>query len=375
MAKRPSRKPVKKAPVKKPVAKEPEAKKPETKKQETKKTFKARFADFRAARKEVKKNRVKLHKSFRRSYREDYQRELEVPGMLAHAFATLKAIFKNWKLFLGLLIITIILNIVLVGLMNEATYRQFQEILDQTNAEFAGGKISNVLKATLLLISTITTGGLSGDSSESATMFAVLIFLMVWLCTIYILRHRFAGHAIKLRDALYNSMTPLISTFAVFVIILFQCIPLFILLIVYSTAVATDFLATPFYALVFFIFAMAMILLSGYLLSSSVIAFVAVSAPGLYPLRAINTASNLMAGRRVRFILRLVFLFFALLFMWVVVVIPLILLDLWLKSSFEAIAGFPFIPIVLLTMTCFTMFYITTYLYLYYRWMLNYDEK
>ncbi|MBR5027343.1 hypothetical protein IKX64_01995 [Candidatus Saccharibacteria bacterium] len=374
MAKRPSKKPVKKVLAKKPEVKK-EAKKPEVKKQETKKSFKARFADFRAARKEAKKSRVKLHKSFRRSYREDYRRDLEVPGMLAHAFAALKAIFKNWKLFLGLLIITIVLNVFLVGLMNEETYRQFQEVLDQTNAEFAGGKISNVLKATLLMISTITTGGLSGDSSESATVFAVLIFLMVWLCTIYILRHRFAGHVIKLRDALYNSMTPLISTLAVFVIILFQCIPLFILLIVYSTAVATDFLATPFYALVFFIFAMAMVLLSGYLLSSSVIAFVAVSAPGLYPLRAINTASNLMAGRRVRFILRLVFLFFALLFMWVIVVIPLILLDLWLKASFEALAGFPFIPIVLLTMTCFTMFYITTYLYLYYRWMLNYDEK
>jgi hypothetical protein len=26
-------------------------------------------------------------------------------------------------------------------------------------------------------------------------------------------------------------------------------------------------------------------------------------------------------------------------------------------------------------MTCFTGIYITAYLYLYYRWMLNYDEK
>lgn len=323
---------------------------------------------------ERRKSRVKLHKSFHRSYREDYKRDLQVPGLFAHAIATLKVIFRNWKIFLGLLIITIILNVILVGLMNEATYRQFQEVLDETNIELAGGKISNVLKATLILISTITTGGLSGDSSESATVFAVLIFLMVWLSTIYIVRHRFAKHNIKLRDALYNSMTPLVSTFIVFLIILIQCIPLFILLIVYTTAISTDFLATPFYALVFFIFAAAMILLSGYLLSSSIIALVAVSAPGLYPLHAINTASDLMAGRRARFVIRLIFLLFALMFIWVVVTIPLILLDFGLKASFDWLAGFPFVPLVLLTMTCFTMIYITVYLYLYYRWMLNYDE-
>ena len=50
--------------------------------------------------------RVRLHKSFRRSYREDYVRDLEVPGIMYHIFATFKIIFKNWKLFLPLLILT-----------------------------------------------------------------------------------------------------------------------------------------------------------------------------------------------------------------------------------------------------------------------------
>ena len=139
-------------------------------------------------------SRVRLHKSFKRSYREDYQRELEVPGILYHVFATFKVIFKNWKLFLPFLIILIILNVLLVGLMSETTYAQFQDILDQTSAEIAGGEIGNVAKAGLLLISTVTTGGLSGDSSEAAGVFAVLIFLIIWLVTIYLLRHRLAGH-------------------------------------------------------------------------------------------------------------------------------------------------------------------------------------
>ncbi len=314
--------------------------------------------------------RISPHKSFKRSYREDYQRETNVPGTTHHIFAAFKIIFKNWKLFLPLLVVAVILNALFVGIMSESNYVQFQDILDQTSVQVAGGDIGNVAKAGLLLISTVTTGGLSGDSSEAAMMFGVMIFLIIWLTTIFLLRHRLAKHKVKLRDGLYNAMTPLISTFLVFVVAVIQCVPIFILIIVYSAAVQTEFLATPFYALVFFIFAALMILLSGYLLSSSIMAFVAVSAPGLYPMKALRTASELMMGRRVKFIIRVLALILALVIVWVVVMLPLIMFDLWMKT-FEWTTGIPFIPICLTIMTCFTFIYIATYLYLYYRWMLE----
>lgn len=339
-----------------------------------KKGLKVRFLETKGKIKEKRAGRVRLHKSFHRSYHEDYQRDLEVPGMMYHIFATFKIIFKNWKLFLPLLIIVVVLNSVLVGIMSESTYTQFQDILDQTSMQVAGGDIGNMAKAGLLLISTVTTGGLSGESSEAATVFGVIIFLIIWLVTIFLLRHRLAGHKVKLRDGLYNAMTPLISTFVVFAVAVIQCIPIFLLIIVYSAAVQTDFLATPFYAFLFFVFAALMIILSGYLLSSSLIALVAVSAPGLYPLKALSAASDLMAGRRVKFILRLVAGVLALAIVWVIVMLPLILFDLWMKT-FEWTAGIPFVPICLNVMTCFTAVYVAAYLYLYYRWMLNYDEN
>ncbi len=319
-------------------------------------------------------SKVKLHKSFKRSYREDYKREIEVPGIMYHIFATFRMIFKNWKLFLPLLIIAVLMAAVLVGLMSESSYQQFKDVLDQTMEQTETGDIGDFAKAGLLLISTVATGGLSGESNEAKTVFVVLIFLIIWLTTIFILRHRLAKHKIKLRDALYNAMTPLISTFVVFAVAVIQCVPIFLLIIVYSAAVQTEFLATPFYALVFFIFAAIMLLLSGYLLSSSLIALVAVSAPGLYPLKALHTASDLMMGRRVKFILRIIALMFALAVVWVIVMLPLILFDLGMKN-FEWTVGIPFVPVCLLVMTCFTGIYITAYLYLYYRWMLNYDEK
>lgn len=310
------------------------------------------------------------HKSFKRSYREDYVRETEMPGIMHQIFASFGMIFKNWKLFLPLLVLAVVLNVLFVGIMNEASYVQYQDMLDETSAQVAGGDIGNVAKAGLLLISTVTTGGLSGESSEAAMVFGVVILIIMWLTTIFFLRHIMAKKKVKFRDGLYNAMTPLVSTFVVLVVALIQCIPIFVLIIAYSAAVQTEFLATPFYALVFFIFAALMILISGYLLSSSVMALVAVSAPGLYPMKALNAASELMMGRRVKFILRLVALILVLAVMWVVVMLPLILFDMFMKQ-FEWTAGVPFVPICLTIMTCFTCIYVTTYLYIYYRWLLE----
>ena len=338
-----------------------------------KKGLKERFLEIKGKTKEKRAKRVRPHKSFRRSYREDYQRDIEVPGVMYHIFASFRMIFKNWKLFVPLLIIVVVMNAVLVGIMSEASYTQFQDVLDQTSAQIAGGDIGNVAKAGLLLISTVTSGGLSNESSEAATVFGVIIFLIIWLTTVFLLRHRLAGHRVKLRDGLYNAMTPLISTFVVFAVAVVQCIPIFLLIIVYSAAVQTEFLATPFYALVFFIFATLMVLISGYLLSSTLIALVAVTAPGLYPMKAIHAASDLMMGRRVKFVLRLVALILVLAIAWAIVMVPLIVFDLWMKS-FEWTHGVPFVPVCLNIMTCFTAMYISTYLYLYYRWMLDYES-
>lgn len=323
--------------------------------------------------KKVKTERVKLHRSFKRSYREDYKRELNVPGIMAHLFETFKILFKNWKTFGLLLVVIVALNAFLVGLMNEDTYVQFQNIFDQISEE-NNTSVNQVAKAGLLLISTITTGGFNANMSEVQGVFAVILIIITILVTIYLLRHIMAGHKVKLRDGLYNACTPLLSAAAIIGIIFLQCIPIFIFIIGYSTAVSTNFLATPFYALVFFIFAVAMFLLSGYWLSSSLIALVAVTAPGLYPMKAMHAASDLMAGRRFKFMIRIMALILALLIMWVIVMIPLILFDLWMKT-FEWTAGIPFVSFCLMIMTVFSIIFASTYLYIYYRWMLDYDEE
>ena len=355
MAKQPS----KKQPAKKPATKKQPIKKQSVKKQPILKKVEKKEEEWKSP-----------HKSFKRTYREDYLRDLEVPGIMHHIFATFKMIFKNWKLFLPFLVLMVVASIALVGIMNEETYQKFQEAIEQTSAQTGAKEIGNFAKAGLVLFSVIATGIFTNASSEAAVIFGIIMFLVIWLVTIFIVRYRLAKREIKLRDALFNAMTPLISSFVIFVVAVVQCIPIILLVIALSAAVQTNFLATPFYALLFLAFAILMIITSAYLLSSSLIALVAVSAPGLYPIRALKTASELMMGRRIRFVLRLIALIIVIGLMWFIVMMPLILFDFGMKN-FAWTSQIPFIPICLLVMTYFTMIYVSVYLYLYYRWLLK----
>lgn len=254
------------------------------------------------------------HRSFKRTYREDYVRELNVPGMGQHIYESFRMIFVNWKLFLPL-----------IGIG-------------------AGLEMATI-----------------GAAMETTTVFTVLIFLMLWLTTIFMVRQIKAKHKVGLRDGLYNSMTPLLSTLVVFAVAVVECIPIMLLMFAYSSAVKTEFLALPFYAFLFLMFAVAMIVLSGYLLSSSLMALVAVSAPGLYPLNALMMASELMMGRRIRFILRLIALGMVLGVICSAVLLPLVALRVPVVVT----------SVVIAVLFGFCSVYLTIYLYLYYRWVLK----
>ena len=103
---------------------------------------------------------------------------------------------------------------------------------------------------------------------------------------------------------------------------------------------------------------------------------IAVSAPGLYPLTAIETARNLVAGRRIRFLIRIVYLILCLAFWYVVIVLPAILLDILIKGAFPVLKdlNIPFVPFILLIVTVFLFVFISIYFYLFYRQLLDYKD-
>ena len=340
----------------------------------SKKTMREAFYETREKIWNKKRARLKLHHSFKRSYREDYQRGLKAPGLVSHALSTLKIVFKNWKLFGGLLALLVMMNIVFVGLMSEETYQTVQDSIDDSSELLQYGEIGRVAKSGLLLISTVTTGGLTKGMTEVQQVFAFLFTAITILVVIYYLRHLLAGNKPSVRDGLYNALTPLISVMLVMVLLFVHLIPVFLFTILYSTAVATDFLSTPLYCFLFWLLGSLLILLSAYLVPVSLLSLVAVTVPGIYPMQAVHAVTDMIQGRRTKFIIRVLFSILFVAVIWVIIMLPLIWLDLVLKQNIDWLAGWPIVPFLLQIMTTFTVIYLTSYIYLYYRRMLDDPE-
>ena len=324
-----------------------------------------------------KQDEVRLHRSFKRSYYEDYQRKTELPSLTSQASAAFKMFFKFWKIFLPLLLIFVGLYIFLIGAMSENTLADVKANVEQTNKDVADGKIGTVGKAGLTLLGIISTGGLT-TMNDAQVVIAVLLFTIIWLVTIYLARHLLAGHQeIKMRDGFYSALSPLVSTLVVGLIIFLEAIPIMLTIIVFQVALTTEFLSTPFYALLFFMFAALMITLSLYLLSSSFFAIIVVSAPGLYPLTAVRMAKNLIMGRRLRFLIRVFYLVIIVALLYLLLLMPAIILDGILKAQFAWLADskIPFVAIIQLTITVFIFIYLSIYFYLFYRALLDYNDE
>lgn len=323
-----------------------------------------------------KQDEVRLHRSFKRSYYEDYQRKTELPSLTSQASAAFKMFFKFWKIFLPLLLIFVGLYIFLIGAMSENTLADVKANVEQTNKDVADGKIGTVGKAGLTLLGIISTGGLT-TMNDAQVVIAVLLFAIIWLVTIYLARHLLAGHQeIKMRDGFYSALSPLVSTLVVGLIIFLEAVPIMLTIIVFQVALTTEFLSTPFYALLFFMFAALMITLSLYLLSSSFFAIIVVSAPGLYPLTAVRMAKNLIMGRRLRFLIRVFYLVIIVALLYLLLLMPAIILDGVLKAQFAWLAEskIPFVAIIQLTITVFIFIYLSIYFYLFYRALLDYND-
>lgn len=323
-----------------------------------------------------KQDEVRLHRSFKRSYYEDYQRKTELPSLTSQANAAFKMFFKFWKIFLPLLLIFVGLYIFLIGAMSENTLADVRANVEQTNKDVADGKIGTVGKAGLTLLGIISTGGLT-TMNDAQIVIAVLLFTIIWLVTIYLARHLLAGHQeIKMRDGFYSALSPLVSTLVVGLIIFLEAVPIMLTIIVFQVALTTEFLSTPFYALLFFMFAALMITLSLYLLSSSFFAIIVVSAPGLYPLTAVRMAKNLIMGRRLRFLIRVFYLVIIVALLYLLLLMPAIILDGALKTQFAWLAEskIPFVAIIQLTITVFIFIYLSIYFYLFYRALLDYND-
>ena len=313
----------------------------------------------------------RTHRSFQLTRRRDYVRPLELPNTFSFTAHVTKTLWQHKRMFILLALIYVVLYGVLVGIQSQATYSSISDTLKDTGTQIFNGDW-NVLQQAGGTVLTIASVGVNQEMTESQQIFSVLVFLMVWLTTVWLLRNVLAGHKVRLRDGLYNSGAPLFSMIIIALIVAVQLLPVAIALIGYSAASGSGLLAGGAPTMLFWIAASALGLLSLYWVTSSLLAMIIVTIPGMYPLRALRSASELISGRRIKLLLRWLWMGIILIAAWFIFVIPFVLLDLWIKSLFPAISGFPIVPLAILVFASLTTIWGSAYVYLLYRKVVDY---
>lgn len=316
--------------------------------------------------------RRRPHRSFRRTVRRDYRRSLAVPGYWALTAQTVTLLHRHRWLFFKVAILYAVGMVVIAQLMAEDTYVQLREAVTAVQEEgLLGGATATLLVFWGVLIGQVSGGG---PADASTQVVAGLIGLFAWLTTIWLVRVVLAGNAPKMRDGLYNAGGPVLALALLAVIGLLQLLPAAIAVLVYSAADTSGVLAwTPVLMLAGGAVAL-IVVLSLYWMTATGFAMVIATLPGVYPLEAMKLAGDVVIGRRVRILLRMVWLILLLIVAWAVVLVPMILLDGAIKSWWPAIEAMPIVPLAALCMAAVSVVIAAVYIYLFYRKVVDDDS-
>ena len=314
------------------------------------------------------------HRSFKISNARDYRRSLKLPGYIAFTQTVNKALWKYRKTFISLALIYAALTIVLIGIGSQASYSSLSSTLQDTGTELFQGNFNEFGKAVILFAS-IGTSGLNGEATEAQQIYVVVLALLVWLTTVWLLRNLLAGHKVKLRDGLYNAGSPIVATALVVGVFVLQLIPLGLAILGYSAADSTGLLITGVEAMLFWFAAIFLTVVSLYWVTSTFFALIIVTLPGMYPWKALRAAGDMLVGRRLRVLLRILWMFGAIIVAGAVVLIPVILITSGLTKVWPVVDSVPIVPATLMLFSVAAFVWGAAYIYMLYRKVVDDDAK
>lgn len=272
------------------------------------------------------------------------------------------------------MIILYALIIIFLGIItSQSTYDSIGKLVSESLGKIFDGGVGQLLNAGMLTFSSLAIDTTS-LRAEQGVMLALLV-LMTWLTAVWLLREILLGLKPKLRDGLYNATAPLISTSVVLLTLLIQLSPVGIMALAYSALVSVHILTEGFGMMLFGLLAASVLTLVLYWVTSTIIALVVVALPGMYPLRAIQAASDLVVGRRLRIMLRIVWAFVYSSVIWCVVMVSLVLLERGLSSKLKWLESIPIVPFAGAFMMALLFVWLAAYIYLLYRKVVADDAK
>jgi hypothetical protein len=176
---------------------------------------------------------------------------------------------------------------------------------------------------------------------------------------IWTLRQVYGNNKVRIRDGFYSGIAPLVQFIFVLLVVGLDLIPGAIGIIVYS-AVSGNGIATLALEKALWILVTAlMVLLSLYLVTSTIFALYVVTLPDMTPMRALRSSRELVQYRRWTVMRKVLFMPFALIFIGSALMIPFLIFITKLA------------PFVFFAMSAAVVAVVHSYMYGLYRELLN----
>jgi hypothetical protein len=325
----------------------------------------------------VRKNQAFLarrpHRSFRLTRRRDLGRSLKTEGYVAFTVYVNRVFSRHWRMFGLLILIYALIMAALGAITTQDTYNSIDALLRGAAGDFFGKGVGQIGQASLVALSAFASS--AGNLQPDQHVYLILSLILAWLSTVWLLREIMLGRKPKLRDGLYNSGAPILSTLGVVLVLIVQLLPVGLVVLAYGALSSVGIIEDGFGSMLFWLIAATIAALVLYWITSTIIALVVVTLPGMYPLRAVKLSGDLVVGRRLRIMYRLLWGLIAVVLTWVGVLIVTILLDNFLKMLVPGIGWLPIVPYIGALMTAYVVVWYATYTYLFYRKVVDDDAK
>lgn len=284
--------------------------------------------------KDVKKNKIsnedKLYSSHRKLKLPKYksfklQKKIKYhQPKLSSALSVLKKSLKllnlNKRIYLGILAINLLLLMLLVNnSRNGLDISGLKDSLDSLNPN-NGTSVLNI--ATLFGILVSSSSGSADTANSGAGIYQSIIMIIISISAIWATRQLLAKQKIKVKDSFYKSMTPVIPFVLTLFVIGLQLIPMAIGSWLYSQLIVNGIAVNAIEIAVSSVFIFLLILLSSYMLISSIFAPFIVTLPNMTPMIALRSARQLVKHRRLLVLRKILFLPLFLLVAAAVIMLP-----------------------------------------------------
>jgi len=274
----------------------------------------------------------RLHKSVKRP-------DLALPSWFAITKKAFKLLRANRKQVVMFLVVYGLLYLVFVrGIVSPV---DIDAVKEEVRTVTGGGSsvTTNVTVMSLLFESAFSAGtGVAG-------LYQTVFILTSSLALIWLFRQQQSGAIVSLKDAYYRGMYPLVPFVLVFMVLVFQALPAVIGNFLFSTVITGGLAVTAFEQLIWILFLITTLLLSFYMISSSVIALFIVTLPEMTPTLALRKAKGLVTFRRAHVLIRVVALMIVVGIMYIGFVLPSIFISTTLAQFalfFWTVAIVPF---------------------------------